>query len=318
MNQIPLPGSWSAGRSVAALMTFSGLLAGAPKTKRLIQLMHWELEKYGSAFHEPPSTTLLDEGARFWGAQCQKTDIADPRALGRFHGGEILRRRGRELLDAALSACVRVASLGSTPERVVSMLADAARHSVGDVSIVEDGGVYHMGPNDDAALYADAEMRPPFPGAADFARCVELWHEPEGWTEAHAVSFLLHAGHFADRLHAPSLPDSALDDIKLIAETLELPTSADSLDAITRAGFSLLERCSSRYTVLRAVEDQLMYFAVGSLELRTWLLHAVNRVVARGESLTPLRRQIVTTTMAVLATSPEAMRRPRQCLQYPA
>lgn len=67
--------------------------------------------------------------------------------------------------------------------------------------------------------------------------------------------------------------------------------------------------------ILRALEDQLMTFTRDSMPSRELILQIVNTLAA--EHVTPTRRAIVTATMAVLGTSPNAMQRERQCPAWP-
>lgn len=311
MRAVSLPASWSAGRSMAALMAFSGYVAGA---KPQIRLMQWELEKYGPAFHEPPSAVVIEEAMRFSELQFEPADQTDPRAMGRFHGSEIVSRRSRELLDLTASACMRIATHGSTPERAERMLEDVLRNALGAVGLVIDGHEYWFGRQDDPEEYAVADARPPIPSAEDLRRSTELLTRPAGWTEAHALSFLLHAAHLAGRDDEAPLPDLAYAEIRATAETIECP---EPIEDIIARGESLFLRCAGRRFVwFRAIEDQLMHFVTGSRDLRVWLMRLVNSVVAAGP-ITPLRRGIVTVTMAVLAAGATPLDRPRQCPAWP-
>jgi hypothetical protein len=167
MKTSALPETWTAGRSSAVLMMLSSALAGGKTSKERIQHTQWELEKYGPAFHEPPSNILIEDGARFWRLQADTVDESDPRALGRFHGSEILRRRGRQALDATTAACARIAACGEAPGKVISMLEDVVRHSTGVMSLVEAGCEYHVGRDDDIELHANSTTLWPSPRGGD-------------------------------------------------------------------------------------------------------------------------------------------------------
>ncbi|HEY1548906.1 MAG TPA: hypothetical protein VGG28_13860, partial [Kofleriaceae bacterium] len=133
------------------------------------------------------------------------------------------------------------------------------------------------------------------------------------WTPVHAMAFLISAAHFTDRAPTP-MPANAAGLIESFAKIYSVNASPDELLA---HGEQLYRRCNNhRFVVLRVVEDQVMRFASLELEVRTTVLQMVNSFAA--DLVTPWRRAIITATMAVLATSPKAMVRPRHCPAVPA
>lgn len=314
MRRHPPPASWTAGRSAAALMSFTGYLGGAALSERQLGLARFELEKYALACHEPAPEVVIADALQFSATQVTGDDWHDPSAFGRAHGGEILRRRNRELLHAALSACARIAALGSglTP-KLEAWLHDIAIHAPGHCS-VDDGPVRWQLGDDDIRELKETKRLPPLPDLAETSwrlrSCVALLSRPPGWSVGHALAFVLLAAHVVDR---PSVPPPTPLMTRILADPAFGPATPREL---LLAAWELLERCCGRrFVILRALEDQLMTFASGSMASRAFILELVNTLAV--EELTVTRRAIVTATMAVLATSPKAMQRERRCPAWP-
>jgi hypothetical protein len=298
-------------------MCFSSHLAGGKQLARQLPLIYWELEKYGPGFGEPPATQVVDEAMQLLRRQLEQIDSLMPEHLARFHGSVILQRKGREALNASLAACARVASVEATTQAHEEMLYDAAVSSLGQVSISQRGVDYHLGP-DEARELAESGQLPEPPSRdrvrADLAACVSMLARPRGWTPLHAIAFVLHAAHMADRQVAGMLTPSARLFVTQARKVFGVDDSIEIESIVTEAA-QLLQRCGrSRFVFVRALEDQLMHLAHAPLEFRALVVQLVNSLAGDG---TLLRRHIVSTTMGVLATSPNATQRRRDCPAWP-
>lgn len=295
-------------------MSFTGYLCGGALSERQLGLARFELEKYALACHEPVPEVVIADALQFSATQVTGEDWHDPSTFGRAHGGEILRRRSRELLHVALSACARIAALGSglTP-KIEAWLHDIAINAPGHCSVDDGPSRWQLG-DDDIRELKETQRLPPLPDLAETSwrlrSCAALLSRPMGWSAGHALAFVLLAAHVVDRPSPP--PPSSLMSKMLADPALGPATPAELLSA----AWSMLEHCCGRrFVILRALEDQLMTFAAGSMASRTMILQVVNMLAA--EELTVTRRAIVTATMAVLATSPKAMQRERRCPAWP-
>ena len=297
-------------------MCFSSYLSGGHELQRQLGLMYWELEKLGPCYCEPPAPEIVDEAMALLQQQLEPRDALTPEALARFHGSEVLRRRGREALNSALASCARVAALEASTPAHDAMAFAAARHSIGNISIGDSDGDRHLGV-DEAEEFTQSGRMPPIPTLdglrAELAACVSILPQAGGWSPAHAVAFLCHAAHVVEHATTELVPAvgwNALDTVRGVFGV------DSSVDALLADAANLLARCGgSRFVLIRALEDQLMHIANEPLDFRQLVLKLVNAFAAEG--LTPLRRQIVTTTMAVLATSPKALQRTRACPDWP-
>jgi hypothetical protein len=308
----PLPAEWSSGRSMAALIGFAGTFTGDRLTPLQLDLARWELEKYGPAYHEPFAEIAIEAGI----TQLASLTPSEGRQFAVLHGSEILRRRGREAVDLAISACARVAALGPRPNQYLdAMLFDVSAYARGEVSMGEPGREINMGNDElqDFTLDHKLPIRPTPPElAAQTQLSMQLLDLPPTWTPAHAIAFLITAAHFTDRAPVP-LPERATKLVESFANVYNVSASPGELLA---HGDQLYRRCNNlRFVVMRVVEDQVMRFASLELDVRTMVLQVVNSFAA--DLVTPWRRAIVTATMAVLATSPKAMVRPRHCPAVP-
>lgn len=300
-------------------MCFSSYLSGGKQLARQLPLIYWELEKYGPCFCEPPAKDVVDEAMAFLKQQLEQTDALMPENIARFHGSVILQRRGREALNASLAACARVAAIEATTSAHDEMIYDTAVSSAGQVSINQGGVDYHLGPDEAHELAESGRLpRPPTREQvrSDVATCVAILTRPAGWTPAHAIAFVLHAAHAVDREVSDALPEKARSFVMQVRRLFGVDEST-AVETIVEQAARLLQRCGrSRFVLVRALEDQLMHLVHTPLDFREVVLQLVNYVATEG-TLTPLRRHIVTTTMAVLATSPKAMQRPRDCPEWP-
>jgi hypothetical protein len=303
----PLPVEWSAGRSSAALIGFAGTFTGDQLSKLQLDLARWELEKYGPAYHEPFAEIVIEDGV----TQLAKLAPSEGRRFAAMHGSEILRRRGREALDLTIAACARVAGLGPRPSPYLDgMLFDISTYALAEVSL----GDVHMGMDEMRDFEMDQKLpvRPTLEQlAANTRLSMQLLDLPPAWTPVHALAFLIAAAHYADRAPGP-IPERA----HKLVESFSRVYSVTAPDLLTQ-GEQLYRACNDqRFVVMRVVEDQAMRFAWLELEPRTMVLQIVNSFAS--DELTPWRRAIITATMAVLATSPKAMVRPRHCPELPA
>src|SRR5690242_12090130 len=177
MNPIDLPANWTGWRSAAALMTLSVYVTQTADRASQIQLIHWELEKYGPTFCEPPPGELVRDAIAVLEQQMTQADLVDPREVGRFHASEVLRRRGREALDLALCACARVAALATATPAHTTWLHDLMIHARSSHSFDTADERHWLG-DDEARDIADFEELRPFPDLDTFAgwlrRCVGL------------------------------------------------------------------------------------------------------------------------------------------------
>lgn len=298
-------------------MCFSSHLAGGKQLGRQLPLIYWELEKYGPCFGEPPARQVVDEAMTLLRQQLEQIDSLMPEHLARFHGTVILQRHGREALNASLAACARVAAVEATTQAHDMMLYDAAVSSRGQVSISRGGVDYHLGPDEARDLAESGQLpEPPTPDSvrADLAACVSILPRPTGWTPLHAIAFVLHSAHAADRQVAGMLPPSARSFVTRARKDLGVDDNLEIESIVTQAA-ELLQRCGrSRFVFGRALEDQLMHLARAPLAFRELVVQLVNSLAGDG---TQLRRHIVTATTGVLATSPKAMQRPRDCPAWP-
>lgn len=319
MRTVVLPGAWTAWRSAAALMCFSSHLAGGRQLARQLPLIYWELEKYGPCFGEPPATQVVNDAMTFLRKQVEQIDTLMPENIARFHGSLILQRCGREALNASLAGCARVAALEATTQAHDLMLYDAAVSSLGQVSISQGGVDYHLGP-DEARELAESGQLPEPPTRdnvrADLAACVSLLSRPRGWTPVHAIAFVLHAAYVADREVTELMPQSARLFVTRARDLFGIDENLP-VESIIEQAAHMQQRCGrSRFVLVRALEDQLMHVARAPLELREIVVQLVNSLATEGTQ-TRLRRHIITTTMDVLATSPNATQRPRDCPAWP-
>jgi hypothetical protein len=291
---------------MGALIGFAGTFTSACLSDQQLGLARWELEKYGLAFHEPFAEQALAEGL----ANMQGLAPADGPRFAVAHGCEILRRRGRGILELAIAASARVAALGArTNPHLDTILFDVSSRSYGQVSFDD----VHMGSDEIADFEMDHQL-PVRANAAELAAqtrlACQLLAVPTTWTPAHALAFLIVAAHFSDRSPCP-LPENATAIVTSFARIY----SVDPVEALAK-GEQLYRECyGQRFVVMRVVDDQLMAFARLPLDLRKTIVQIVNQFAAG--DLTPWRRAIVTAAMAVLATSPKALDRERHCPEWP-
>jgi len=318
MKDVSLPDAWTGWCSAAVLMTFSGRRAGIRLSKIQQRLICWELEKYGPCYCEPSADSVIRDALRFFAQQRTPDGDGESRELVRFHASLLLARRGREALNLTLAACARVRAYGPRGEdpALQLLLHDACIHSVGQAMFRQKELNRHLGA-DEAQDYADFGVLQPLPDAAESEAClraaVEILKRPPGWTSAHALAFLVYAGHVTDRQAPGPLPELANDILDRLAPQLGHSGNADELLPPARA---LYDRCENRrFVVLRAIEDQLMHFVYLKPDERKLILNIVNAVASA--QLTAYRRAIVTATMTVLATSNRALQRERCCPDWP-
>jgi hypothetical protein len=318
MKDIPLPDTWTGWRSAAALMILTGHASGLPLSPAQKRLIFWELEKYGPCYCELPAEELAADALRLVAEQLSSDTEPDPCAYGRFHASVVLARRGREALNLTLAACARVNNVGprADDEATHRFLYDAWINAIGQATLHVDGQDHHLGA-DEAQDYADFGVLQPLPTFSQAVACLRattaiLPLQP-GWTRADGFAFLIHASHVADRPEPRPLPPSAREIIERLAPMFGHTGTIDDLLARARA---LYQRCEDhRFVILRVVEDQLMHFVSLSLDERKLILRIVNSFAS--DDLTALRRAIVTSTMAVLATSERAQQRARFCSAWP-
>lgn len=316
MNPIDLPPDWTGWRSAAALMTLSLYVTQAADRNPQIQLIHWELEKYGPTFCEPAPGQLVSAAIAVLEQQVTQADLVDPREVGRFHASEVLRRRGREALDLALCASARAAALATATPAHTTWLHDLMIHARSRQSFDTADERHWLG-DDEARDFADFEELRRFPAPDVFAgwmrRCVGLLDRPEDWSGAHALAFVAQAAHRADRATPPPMPERVQRFLASFAGAIgcEAP-----LHELLDQGLAMFERCEGiRFVLLRAVEDQLMHLWALEPKVRSVIVDIVNTLAS--ESVTATRRAIITATMGVLATSPKADPRPRACVPWP-
>ena len=138
---------------------------------------------------------------------------------------------------------------------------------------------------------------------ANLAACVAILPRPSGWSAVHAIAFLLHAAHVVDRQVGDPLPEKGRLMLMQVRKVFDLDED-ESLDTIVAQAAQLLQRCGrSRFVLVRALEDQLMHLVQTPLDFRELVVQLVNHFAADG-TLSPLRRNIITTTMAVLGDEP--------------
>jgi hypothetical protein len=318
MKDILLPDTWTGWRSAAAMMILSGHASGLPLSPAQKRLICWELEKYGPCYCEPPPDELVTDALRLAAEQLSLDKQPDVCAYGRCHASLVLARRGREALNLTLAACARVNNYGPRrdDEATYHFLYDAWINAIGQTTLHVDGQDHHLGP-DEAQDYAEFGVLQPLPSFSQATACLRaataiLPLQP-GWTRAHGFAFLVHAGHVADRPEPGPLTASAQDIIEKLAPTLG---HTGPIEDLLTGAQALFERCEDRrFVILRAVEDQLMHFVSLGLEERRLILRIVNSFASN--DLTALRRAIVSSTMAVLATSERAQQRDRLCPAWP-
>jgi hypothetical protein len=305
-----LPDNWSAGRSSAALIALASTYTSPSLSELQLDLMRWELEKYGPAFHEPFADVAINEALQVTHGE------RDVRAAAIAHGSEILRRRGREMLDGALCAAARVAVFGTPNPALDALFYDVSRYAHGKVAMGDGNGEVQLGDDEMRDMEMDMKL-PRRPNAAELAHqlrvVVPLVDRPAGWTSAHALGFLIHAGHVVDRANPGPVPEIAS---KMLASFAQAASCSAAPSELLRAGEMLYTRCeANRFIVMRAVDDQLMHFVSFQDDVRQLIVRFVNEFAS--PELTPWRRAMITATMAVLATSPKAMQRERHCGAWP-
>ena len=286
--------------SAAKLMIASAQLSGWDRRVEQLRCMYFELEKYGPAFNEPPAPRLLDDAA----SGLARESLEDVRAFARAHGSEILQRRGREAVDLVVSACARVAALGtSTPKHSV-LCFELVRGSKGTAALERNGATYELGA-DEAADVADFGELPARPDAPELLRwldrCVAVRRRPADWTPAHALALVLQAA-----AQGSAFSDKIIGSLDKLARAVQCDVPAA---ALLERGRAILEPTGNvRFVVLRAVEDQLMELVELPAPVRQTIVKIVDHVA---QPVTAFRRAVVTASMTVLATSPKAVDRPR-------
>jgi hypothetical protein len=282
--------------------------------RRQLDLIRWELEKYGPAFNEPPAGQVVDEAMRLFQQHAQD----EPFALAVHHGSEILRRRGREALTLAVVGCARVAAFVDPTVPHVGLLHAIVTRSRAEVSMNDPAGAEHfLGMDEVRDMELDMRV-PTHPSLDELARdlvaCIAILPRPPDWSAAHGLGFVLHAAHVCDRADNAAFPDKIKGFLGQAASVQSVSATADEL--LARGAQLFAQTGGHRFVVLRAVEDQLMQLSTHPLEFRELLVKVINYVVAEAP-MTPLRRAIVTAAMAVLATSPKALQRDRECPPWP-
>jgi hypothetical protein len=281
--------------------------------RRQLDVIRWELEKYGPAYNEPPAGKVVDEAM----AELQQHAQGEPFALAIQHGSEVLRRRGREALWLAIAGCARVTAFGSPTIPHVGLLHAIAVRSRSEASMNDDAGTEHFLGMDEVR---DMEIGglTPLPTLDELARhlatCIAILPRPPEWSAAHALGFLLHAAHVCDRSDGAAFPETGKKFLAQVASIYSVSATPDEL--LARGAQLFAQTGGQRFVVLRAVEDQLMHFTTSPLDFRDLVMKVINFVVAEAP-LTAFRRAIVTAAMAVLATSPKALQRDRECPAWP-
>src|SRR5262245_14657509 len=135
-----LPPTWTAWRSAALLMCQSSQLTSPSEAtlRQQLELVRWELEKYGPAYNEPPAPQVIDEAM----AVLEQHRQAEPFALAVQHGGEILRRRGREALSLSVAGCARVTAFQDPVIPHLGLLHAIVTRSQAEASMNDDAGVH--------------------------------------------------------------------------------------------------------------------------------------------------------------------------------
>jgi hypothetical protein len=289
---LSLPDNWSAGRSSAALIALASRYTSPSLSELQLDLMRWELEKFGPAFHEPFADVAIGEALQLTQGE------RDVRTAAIAHGSEIL--------DGALCAAARVAVFGTPNPALDALVFDVSRYAYGKVAMDGGNGDVQLGDDEVRDMELDFKL-PKRPNAAELAHqlrvVVSLVDRPAGWTPAHALGFLLYTGHVVDRATPGPVPEIASKMLASFAQAANCPAPPIEL---LRAGEMLYTRCeANRFVVMRVVEDQLMHFVSFQDDLRQLILRFVNEFASA--ELTPWRRAVITATMAVLATSPKAM-----------
>ncbi len=312
MRPIPFPADWTAFTSAAALMRLSGVLTNHWTA---LQQRHaqWELEKYGPCYCELPAPALIERARAYLSAQLERVEPEELHRVALVHGSRLLKGRGREALNHAVSSMARVARLGGVRELsgVAALAHTVLRHSEGQMSVDGPHGRVHFG-HDEVQLYgADALIQRRPPSVADTARrvrrTVELLELVDGWTHGHSCAFLLKSCASVDLPRPQPLPDGLWPAVRAYAPR---DVTRETIERDATRFLDTLRAEDDRWLFIRAFEDELAALMADDIDNLRTLLHVMNKLVKDG-GVTPYRRDLLTRAMAIFALGEAADRRPR-------
>ena len=296
MQRVEFPRGWTGFTSAAALMLLGPRLARQPLTERQARHAAWELEKYCPCFCEAPGNVLVLRAATYLDGQIGTPTFLGIQPVALLHGELVLRERGREVLNFAISGMVRVAALA---DETVEAAGDCMRlahllslHTTQRAPSSEFGTPGDGGPQ--------GEPDPTFAPPATIENTIDraalttamMW-PPDPWTTEHAIGFLVYAARNLDRSGERDIRDRL---------ALFVPDAA-AVEQVELEVRQQYHACTpaDRWVFIRAVEDQLAMLeslAPGDKQIVLRLLRAtVSESIAE---LTPYRQDLVTLATVVL------------------
>ncbi|MCC7535719.1 MAG: hypothetical protein IT379_05875 [Deltaproteobacteria bacterium] len=318
MPVMPFPGSWSALSSSAALAVMAPRVSRGALAPLARSRVVWELEKYAPAYVEQPGPQILGAAEAF--VHAQLGDRADPDellAVGLQHGSRVVSARGRRGHDHALAMAARAAaSSNALYDPTAAWLLALRLRSKGMAAVDGPFGTVEVA-SDDLQLLGVEDLGKLVASVPDQGRMNE---RIRGWTSTPfppdpklepALAYVCAAAVGADAADAPRLLGAHARDI-VTAIASVLPGTNGGLDALVGAAtkaFLDSPRADDRVLV-RLVEDRIALLASLPRERCELVLRAVNALV-QVAPITPVRREIVTVTMAVLALGKSAAFRVR-------
>jgi hypothetical protein len=318
-----VPADWTGYASAAALVALAPVLAGAEMTPSARARAIWELEKLAPCLCEPPGAELLMRAEVLVQTQVAGAlDGATALPVALDHGSHVLQRRGRWVHDFALAAMARVvgAAAGELPVPFLAAAHLLRTRSEGVVAVDSDGDSAQLGEDEmDRLAAGDASVLDVPSAALVTSRLQAVSGAASPWPPedpARALAGLFVLATIADASDAEASRLLA-GNRETLEQAIGVLTDADPgpLIAAARARLPHAVRRDG-FIVRRLHEDRVMRLAGWPREQQELVLRIVG-ALAQSAPTTALRRELVTSTIAVLGLGAIARWRPR-ALALPA